>query len=112
MPVWRWSLVLAVTTGVCGSTSVIAFDLAREANPPERGGAATGVVNIGGFACAVFADLVIGWVLAGVGHGGRDALGYRPAMAVVPVMTALGSGAILAPGAAYARSIRRRGPVR
>ncbi|HVA04386.1 MAG TPA: MFS transporter [Acidimicrobiales bacterium] len=83
-------LVLAITIGVCGSTAVIAFDLAREANPPERGGAATGVVNIGGFACAVFADLVIGWVLTGVGHGGRDALGYRPAMAVVPVMTALG----------------------
>ena len=83
-------VLLAVVTGMCGSTSVIAFDLAREANPPERGGAATGVVNIGGFACAVFGDLAIGWVLTAVGHGGRDALGYRPAMAVVPVLITLG----------------------
>jgi MFS family permease len=83
-------VVMAVSTGACGATSVIAFDVAREANPPERGGAATGVVNIGGFACAVIADLVIGWVLTAVGHGGRDAAGFRPALAVVPVMIALG----------------------
>ena len=30
-------VMLAITTGVGGSTSVIAFDFAREANPPERG---------------------------------------------------------------------------
>jgi MFS family permease len=83
-------VLLAVVTGMGGSASVIAFDLAREANPPERGGAATGVVNIGGFACAVFGDLAIGWVLTAVGHGGRDALGYRPALAVVPVLITLG----------------------
>ena len=83
-------VVWAVVTGVSASTSVIAFDLAREANPPERGGAATGVVNIGGFACAVVCDLTIGWVLAGLGHGGRDALGYRPAMAVVPLLITFG----------------------
>ncbi len=83
-------VVMGITTGACAATSVIAFDVAREANPPERGGAATGVVNIGGFACAVIGDLTIGWVLTAVGHGGRDALGYRPAMAVVPVMVSLG----------------------
>jgi MFS family permease len=83
-------VVLAVVTGAGGATSVIAFDLAREANPPERGGAATGVVNIGGFSCAVACDLIIGWVLTAVGHGGRDAVGYRPALAVVPVMITLG----------------------
>jgi len=83
-------VLLAVVTGAGGSVSVIAFDLAREANPPERGGAATGVVNIGGFACAVVGDLVIGWVLTGVGHGGRDAVGYRAALAVVPLMITFG----------------------
>jgi sugar phosphate permease len=81
---------LAVVIGVCGSASVIAFDLAREANPPERGGAATGVVNIGGFACAVLADLTVGLVLDLVGHGGRGSAGYRPALAVVPVLIAFG----------------------
>jgi len=83
-------VVLVVATGVGGSTSVIAFDLAREANPPERGGAATGVVNIGGFACAVLADLVIGVVLDVMDGGGHGAAGYRPALAVVPVMVGVG----------------------
>jgi MFS family permease len=83
-------VVLAVVTGAGGSTSVIAFDLAREANPPERGGAATGVVNIGGFACAVIADLVIGLVLDVLGHGGHGSAGYRQALAVVPVMITIG----------------------
>jgi sugar phosphate permease len=83
-------VVFAIVTGAGGSTAVIAFDLAREANPPERGGAATGVVNIGGFACAVVADLTIGWVLDGFGHGGHTSAGYRPALAVVPVLITLG----------------------
>ena len=75
-------LLLCVVTGVGGPTSVIGFDLAREANPPERGGAATGVVNIGGFSAAVVADLVIGWVL--------DVAGFRLALCVVPVVVILG----------------------
>ena len=82
--------VLIVTLGLGGSTSVIAFDLAREANPPERGGAATGVVNIGGFACAVLADLVIGLVLDVVGRRGGGGGDYRLALAVVPCTVALG----------------------
>jgi sugar phosphate permease len=83
-------VVFAMATGAGASLSVIAFDLAREANPPERGGAATGVVNIGGFACAVIADLTIGWILDALGHGGHGAAGYRPALAVVPVLITLG----------------------
>jgi sugar phosphate permease len=83
-------VVFAIVTGAGASVSVIAFDLAREANPPERGGAATGVVNIGGFTCAVIADLTIGWVLGGLGHGGHGSAGYRPALAVVPVLITVG----------------------
>jgi MFS family permease len=81
---------VVVTTGLGAPASVIAFDLAREANPPERGGTATGVVNIGGFACAVFADLIIGWLLDALGRGGHEAAGYRSALAVLPALTGLG----------------------
>ena len=83
-------VLLCVVTGVGGPTSVIGFDLAREANPPERGGAATGVVNIGGFSAAVVADLVVGWVLDLAGHGGRDAAGFRLALVAVPVVVVVG----------------------
>jgi predicted MFS family arabinose efflux permease len=97
-------VALAVATGLGGSTSVIAFDLAREANPPERGGAATGVVNIGGFACAVIADLTIGAVLAGIGHGGHS---YRMALAVVPVMVTIGLVQFLRLGRRHTMAVGR-----
>lgn len=81
---------LLVATGFGGPASVAAFDLARQANPPEQGGAATGVVNIGGFAGAVVADLLIGLLLDTVGHGGHSPAAFRGAMTVVPVMIAAG----------------------
>lgn len=87
-----WVVVaLLVVTGVGGPASAVAFDLAREANRYERGGAATGVVNIGGFTGAVVADLVIGALLDTVGHGGHSPAGFRWAMAVVPLMVGLGT---------------------
>ncbi|HUY20712.1 MAG TPA: MFS transporter [Acidimicrobiales bacterium] len=104
--------LLVVATGVGGSTSVIAFDLAREANPPERGGAATGVVNIGGFAGAVLADLAIGGVLDLVGHGGRDPGAYRSALVVVPAMVALGLVQFWRLGRRGDRRARRSGVIR
>lgn len=89
-----WVVVaLLVATGLAGPTSAVAFDLAREANPHERGGAATGVVNIGGFTAAVLADLAIGALLDTVGHGGHAPSGFTWAMAVIPAMTAAGATA-------------------
>lgn len=86
-----WVVVaLLVATGVGGPASVVAFDLAREANRDERGGAATGVVNIGGFTGAVVANLAIGAVLDIVGHGGHSPADFERAMIVVPVMVAAG----------------------
>lgn len=86
-----WDVVaLLVVTGVGGPASAVAFDLAREANPPARGGAATGVVNIGGFTAAVIVDLVIGGVLATVGHGGHTSSGFTWAMAAIPSAVVFG----------------------
>jgi MFS family permease len=82
--------VLLVVTGIGGPASAIAFDLARESNRHERGGAATGVVNIGGFTGAVLADLAIGGLLDTVGRGGHSRAGFDWAMSVIPVMVALG----------------------
>lgn len=87
-----WVVVaLLVVTGVGGPASAVAFDLAREANRYERGGAATGVVNIGGFTGAVLADLAIGALLDTVGHGGHSPVGFRWAMAVIPLMVGVGA---------------------
>lgn len=59
------SLVTAalLLTGACGGAGLVAFDLAREGNPPQRAGAASGLVNTGGFLAAVTAQLLIGALL-------------------------------------------------
>lgn len=88
-PTWLVA-VLLVATGVGNPASAVAFDLAREANPPRRGGAATGVVNIGGFTGAVVADLVVGAVLGVVGHGAQRPADFAPALAVVPALIVVG----------------------
>lgn len=59
-----WLLVLlVVVTAVGGPASAIGFDYARTANPPQRLGTATAVVNGGGFAVAVLGLLAVGVVL-------------------------------------------------
>ncbi len=42
-------LVLCAVLGACGPASMIGFDFARPANPPERQGTASGITNMGGF---------------------------------------------------------------
>jgi MFS family permease len=89
VPAWL-IVVILVSTGVGAPASAAAFDLAREANRPRRGGAATGVVNIGGFSAAVLCDVAIGALLATVGHGGHRPSGFGWPMACIPAMVAVG----------------------
>jgi len=51
-------------TGVGGGAGLLAFDIAREANPAARGGAASGLVNLGGFSSAVAAQPAVAVLLA------------------------------------------------
>lgn len=56
-------LTALVLTGVTCSAAMLAFDFAREDNPPERVGTATGLVNTGGFSAAVLMQVTVGWLL-------------------------------------------------
>lgn len=97
-----WSLTLAwpggrapealtagalLLTGACGAAGLLAFDLAREGNPPSRGGAASGLVNLGGFSAAVGANLVIGRLVAAADGDLRTALWPVAAVAGVGALT-------------------------
>lgn len=62
-------VVLALAMSVGGPASLLAFDFAREANPAERLGTATGVVNGAGFLSSVLVILLIGVVLTARGGG-------------------------------------------
>ncbi|MGW1199429.1 MFS transporter [Streptomyces sp. NPDC002536] len=85
-----WLLVtLCTVLGACGPASMIGFDFARPANPPERQGTASGIVNMGGFTASITTLLAVGIVLDATGED------YRTAFSSVFVLQALGVYRIL-----------------
>lgn len=73
---------------LCGAGAaggMVAFDLGRRENPPEAAGAATAIVNCGGFSCAIVALLLAGLVLG----ADPDAARFRIALAPMLGFSAL-----------------------
>ncbi|MEU6037175.1 MFS transporter [Actinomadura sp. NPDC047616] len=69
-PAPAWLLVvLVLCVALGGPGSMIGFDFARTFNPPTRQGAATGIVNMGGFCAALVTILLIGFVLDALSPG-------------------------------------------
>ncbi|WP_455358493.1 MFS transporter [Streptomyces sp. SYSU K21746] len=87
-PVWLL-ITLCTVLGACGPASMIGFDFARPANPPERQGTASGIVNMGGFVASMTTLLAVGVLLDATGDD------YRIAFASVFVLQALGVTQIL-----------------
>ncbi|GAA1358504.1 MFS transporter [Streptomyces beijiangensis] len=87
-PMWLL-LTLCTVLGACGPASMIGFDFARPANPPERQGTASGIVNMGGFVASMTTLLVVGVLLDATGDN------YRIAFSCVFVLQALGLTQIL-----------------
>ncbi|MGP3998572.1 MFS transporter [Streptomyces sp. 8N706] len=87
-PLWLLTALCAVL-GSCGPASMIGFDFARPANPPERLGTASGIVNMGGFTASMATLLAIGVLLDTTGDN------YRIAFASVFALEALGVSQIL-----------------
>ncbi|WFB08540.1 MFS transporter [Streptomyces sp. LX-29] len=87
-PLWLL-ITLCVVLGACGPASMIGFDFARPANPPERIGTASGIVNMGGFIASMTTLLAIGVLLDATGDD------YRAAFASIFVLQALGTAQIL-----------------
>ncbi|MFD8287953.1 nitrate/nitrite transporter [Streptomyces lavendulae] len=99
-----WLLVaLCVVLGTCGPASMIGFDFARPANPPERQGTASGITNMGGFLASMTTLLAVGVLLDATGED------YRIAFSSVFVLQVLGVSRILGlRGRALARERDRR----
>ncbi len=91
-------VVLCVVLGACGPASMIGFDFARPANPPERLGTASGIVNMGGFMASMATLLAVGVLFDATGHN------FRIAFASVFFLQALGLSQMLRlRGRAYRR---------
>ncbi|MFJ2609558.1 nitrate/nitrite transporter [Streptomyces sp. NPDC091279] len=87
-PMWLL-LVLCTVLGACGPASMIGFDFARPANPPERQGTASGITNMGGFIASMTTLFAIGVLLDATGDN------YSVAFSVVFLLQALGVSQIL-----------------
>lgn len=61
-PLWLL-LVLVVIVGIGGPTSMIGFDFGRAFNPSDRQGAASGIINQGGFLASLILIVTIGVIL-------------------------------------------------
>jgi MFS family permease len=87
-PMWLLATLCAVL-GACGPASMIGFDFARPANPPERQGTASGIVNMGGFTASMTTLLAVGVLLDVTGGS------FRAGFASIFVLQALGPVQIL-----------------
>ncbi|MEU1890894.1 MFS transporter [Streptomyces pristinaespiralis] len=100
-PMWLL-ITLCSVLGACGPASMIGFDFARPANPPERQGTASGIVNMGGFVASMTTLLAVGVLLDATGDD------YRLAFSSVFVLEVLGITQILRLRARTARRERER----
>jgi hypothetical protein len=107
-----WLLVtLVLVLAVNGPGSMIGFDYARTANPVNRIGSASGVVNVGGFLASIVLVLAVGVVLdlaTPAGRAAPDLAAFRWAFAVQYVLWALGAVQVLR----YRNATRREAAAR
>jgi MFS family permease len=61
--------VLGLTAGLGSGAAMLPYTVIKEANPPEMGGTATGVVNFLNFTFSALLGPVFGWILAAVSGG-------------------------------------------
>ncbi|MEU9340484.1 MFS transporter [Streptomyces sp. NPDC048278] len=87
-PMWLL-VVLCAVLGACGPASMIGFDFARPANPPERQGTASGITNMGGFVASMTTLFVVGVLLDATGDN------YAVAFSCVFVLQGVGVSQIL-----------------
>ncbi|MFJ6541816.1 nitrate/nitrite transporter [Streptomyces sp. NPDC091385] len=95
-------LVLCVVLGACGPASMLGFDFARPANPPERQGTASGITNMGGFIASMTTLFAVGVLLDATGDD------YAIAFSAVFVLQAIGIVQILRLRGRAARRERER----
>jgi sugar phosphate permease len=96
-PLWLLG-VLVVVLGTNGPGSMIGFDYARTANPAERLGSASGVVNVGGFVASLLTVLAVGAVLDAVSPGGSSTWtldAFRAAFSVQYLFWAVGVAGVV-----------------
>ena len=63
--------LLGLFTGIVSGAAMLPYTVIKEANPPQFGGTATGVVNFLNFTLSALLGPVFGWILLGVSNGSQ-----------------------------------------
>jgi MFS family permease len=88
--------LLGIVTGIASGATMILYTVIKEANPPELGGTATGVVNFLNFTLCALLGPVFAWVLRSVSGGaaGMELVHYQTAFA--PLLAGVALAIVLA----------------
>jgi MFS family permease len=64
--------VLALVMGIASGAAMLPYTVIKEANPPQYGGTATGVINFLNFTFSALLGPVFGWLLVAASGGGSS----------------------------------------
>src|SRR5262249_7803253 len=70
--------VLGLVTGIGSGAAMLPYTVIKEANPPDLGGTATGVVNFLNFTFSALLGPVFGWILLNVAGGASSTIEDYP----------------------------------
>ena len=87
--------VLALVAGIGSGAAMLPYTVIKEANPPQLGGTATGVINFLNFTFSALLGPVFGWILATVGGGASQFSLEHYQTAFEPLLYGVGLAVVL-----------------
>jgi MFS family permease len=87
--------VVGIVAGLASGAAMLPYTVIKEANPPEMGGTATGVVNFLNFTFSALLGPVFGWILMSVGGGAPQMTLEHYQTAFEPLLYGVGLAIVL-----------------
>ena len=87
--------VLGMVAGIASGAAMLPYTVIKEANPPEMGGTATGVINFLNFTFSALLGPVFGWFLRRAAGGAADMGLEHYQRAFVPLLYGVGLAILL-----------------
>lgn len=88
--------VLGLAAGIASGAAMLPYTIIKEANPPQLGGTATGVVNFLNFTFSALLGPVFGWILLRVSGGAEELDLHHYQVTFAPLLYGVGIAVILA----------------